>query len=337
MPKFLKLIFHIIVSVKYISFPKIKNISNLYFSFLKSDTNTILKKNLLPSFVSIEATNFCNLHCPECPVGTAKFQKNKKVIDNTLFNKIISELKPTLTHVILYFQGEPFLHKHLSELINIVHKANIYCSTSTNGQFLTDDISKKIVTSGLDKLIISIDGATQEVYETYRIGGNLKKAINGIEKINFWKKELNSPTPLIEIQFLVLKTNEFQMPEMKKLAKKVKADKLSFKTAQLYHFENGNDLMPSKSKYSRYKQSDLGHYVLKKKLKNRCWRMWSGAVINTEGEVLPCCFDKKSEYSYGNLHNYTFSEIWHNKKASDFRESILENRKQYEMCRNCNN
>ena len=332
-----KQIRHAFLCCKYINFRKIKNYGELFLSYLQSDTKNFIRKKILPSFISIEATNFCNLQCPECPVGTSKKQQNnKKVFDSDLFHKIITELKPTLTHVILYFQGEPFLHNHLTDLINFIHTANIYCSTSTNGQFLTKEISKKVVLSGLDKLIVSIDGSTQEIYEKYRVGGQLKKAITGIEEINYWKKELNSPTPFIEIQFLVLKTNEFQIPEMKKLAKRLKADKLSFKTAQLYNYENGNELMPTQSKYSRYKQTDSGNFEIKRKQKNRCWRMWSGAVINTEGEVVPCCFDKKSEHSYGNLYTHSFSEIWHNKKASCFRESILENRKQYEMCRNCN-
>jgi radical SAM protein with 4Fe4S-binding SPASM domain len=63
--------------------------------------------------------------------------------------------------------------------------------------------------------------------------------------------------------------------------------------------------------------------------------MWSGSVINTQGQVLPCCFDKSSQYSFGNIQENTFQNNWQNEKAMDFRANILQNRKQFEMCRNC--
>jgi radical SAM protein with 4Fe4S-binding SPASM domain len=255
--------------------------------------------------------------------------------DIQLYTKLINELKSKLLHVIFYFQGEPFLHRELNEMIQYAHKARIYTSTSTNGQFITDKIAKEIVISGLDKLIVSIDGSTQEIYETYRKGGKLSKAIEGIERIVACKKALKSATPMIVIQFLVLKTNEHQMKEMKQLAKLLMVDRLIFKTAQLSDFINGNDLLPTKNKFARYNIGKDGKYKIKGNQPNHCWRLWSGAVVNTKGEILPCCFDKNSEFSFGNIHNSSFTENWHNKKASDFRGRILQNRKQFEICRNC--
>jgi radical SAM protein with 4Fe4S-binding SPASM domain len=262
-------------------------------------------------------------------------KQEKASFDFLLFKKLMIELKPTLQHIILYFQGEPFLNEELPKLIEYAHKANIYTSTSTNGQTLTKDYAKFIVLSGLDKLIVSVDGATQETYSAYRIGGNLEKTTDGIKHINYWKKELKSLTPLVEMQFLVLKTNEHQLDDIRQLAKNIDVDNITFKTAQLYDFENGNKLMTSKTKYSRYKIGNNGKFRLKGNQSNRCWRLWSGAVVNVHGEVLPCCFDKGSEYSFGNINNKSFTEIWHGKKASSFREKILQNRKQFEMCRNC--
>lgn len=291
-----------------------------------------------PSFISVEVADFCNLHCPECPVGTSKYPKNeKKKFDLELFKKLIDELKPTLQHVILYFQGEPFLNRQLSKFIRYAHESNIYTSTSTNGQFLTSKNVNDIVASGLDKLIVSIDGTTQETYQSYRIGGNLERALNGVKEVLHCRTVLKSPTPLVEIQFIVLKTNEHQLNEMRKLAKKLNVDLLTFKTAQLYDFENGNSLMPEQNKYSRYKKDSTGKFIIKGRQANRCWRLWNGAVVNVNGEVLPCCFDKNSEYSFGNIVDDSFSTCWKNKNASNFRGKILQNRKQFEMCRNCTN
>ncbi|MDO9153381.1 MAG: radical SAM/SPASM domain-containing protein [Paludibacter sp.] len=299
-----------------------------------SGKKPLFNKKLFPAFVSVEPNNFCQLHCPECPVGIRTIGKTNRISEN-IFKKTIDELKKKLLHVIFYFQGEPLLNKNLPTMIEYAHKAGIFTSTSTNAQALTLNNAKEIVASGLDKIIISMDGATQGVYEKYRIGGSLQKAIDGVGFINQWKKQLHSPTPWVEIQFIVFKTNEHQLDEMKLLAKELKADKLVFKTAQLYDFENGHELMTSIHKYSRYKKTKTDKYEIKNTLKNRCWRLWSGAVISAEEDVLPCCFDKEAEFSFGNLKENSFQTIWHNEKAVRFRTSILQNRKQHEMCRNC--
>ena len=322
--------------VQYLSFSKTVNLFRLKISYLLSRKSPVLMEKTLPSFISVESANFCQLHCPECPAGKVRIKKSDaQFFDNSLFNNLIDELKSTLCHVIFYFQGEPLLNKNLPEMIRYAHRAGIYTSTSTNAQTLNSETAKSLVESGLDRLIVSIDGTTQEIYEKYRQGGNLEKALEGIKQLNLWKKNLKSVTPLLEIQFLVLKTNEHQMSEMKKLAKSLKADKLSFKSAQLYDFKNGHELLTSIKKYARYEQRADGQYYIKVAQPNRCWRLWSGAVITTKGDVLPCCFDKNSDFPFGNVFEKSFSESWHSEKATSFRQKILQNRKQFEICRNC--
>jgi radical SAM protein with 4Fe4S-binding SPASM domain len=331
-----KRIKRLVILLQYLTFYKIINFIRLGVAYLLSYLGIQKLDGLRPGFISIETANYCNLNCPECPVG----QREPGVLDRLrfdldLYKRMIDELKPTLQHVILYFQGEPLLNKQLPEFIEYAHKARIYTSTSTNAQLLYESTAKELVLSGLDKLIISADGSTQETYETYRVGGQLEKALEGIRHVVRWKDELKSVTPLIELQFIVLKSNEHQMEEMKKLAKNLKVDRLTFKTAQLYDYENGNRLLTTKKKYARYELLSDGKYHLKGTQPNRCWRLWNGAVVNAKGDVLPCCFDKESEFSFGNVNEKAFAAAWHSKKASDFRGKILQNRKQFEMCRNC--
>jgi radical SAM protein with 4Fe4S-binding SPASM domain len=293
-------------------------------------------KNALPSFISVEPANFCQLHCPECPVGKMRTKKSDaQFFGNSTFKNLINELKLTLCHVIFYFQGEPLLNKNLPEMIRYAHRAEIYTSTSTNAQTLNAEMAKSLVESGLDKLIVSIDGTTQETYEKYRQGGSLKKATEGVKQLLKWRNELKSETPFLEIQFLVLKTNEHEITEMQNLAKTLGADKLTFKTAQLYDFENGHELLTSIKKYARYELRTDGKYHIKATQPNRCWRLWSGAVVSTKGDVLPCCFDKNSDFPFGNINNSSFFACWHSEKATDFRKKILQNRKQFAICRNC--
>jgi len=333
---FLDNIRRLLICFHYITFNRSVNFLKSEISYLISIFGVQLTRSISPFFLSIETANYCNLHCPECPVGIRQATKTDQLLfDITLYKQLIDNQKSTLQHVILYFQGEPLLNKQLPEFIEYAHKANIYTSTSTNGQFLNKKNAREIVLSGLDKLIVSVDGSTQETYESYRKGGKLQKTLDGIKELVYWKKELKSATPLIEIQFIVLKTNEHQLPDMKRLAKKMKADRLTFKTAQLYDFENGNDRLTTIKKYARYKQMPDGKYQIRNSLPNHCHRIWSGAVINAHGEVLPCCYDKNSEFSFGNINENPLNACLHNKKATDFRNTILQNRKQYEMCQNC--
>ena len=322
--------------LRFLSFRKVFNYLQLYLSYRFSNSKLFFKTHLLPAFISVEPTNVCQLQCPECPVGLRHENlKNAFQLNETVFRKTIDELKSTLMHVIFYFQGEPLLNKNVSSYINYAHQNNIYTSTSTNAQALNTEFAKNLVLSGLDKLIISIDGSTQEAYEKYRVGGKLDKAIDGIKFVQDWKRKLKSVSPIIEIQFVVFKTNEHQLDDMRALAKELKVERLVFKTAQLYDFENGHPLLTSLEKYARYKLAKDGRYHIKSDLPNRCLRLWTGAVINSKGDLVPCCFDKDSEHSFGNISTESFAHTWHNKKASSFRTSILENRKQFEICRNC--
>ncbi|MDR1584794.1 MAG: radical SAM protein [Prevotellaceae bacterium] len=318
------------------SLRKLANYAKLTVSYRFSLAGKRFFADQRPCFISIEPADFCNLRCPECPVGMRSgIKRPQKTMDADLYRKLIDELSPALLHAIFYFQGEPLLCKHLPEMIRYAHDAKIYTSTSTNAQNLNEELAGALIRSGLDKLIISIDGSDQETYERYRIGGSLQKAMDGTRRLTALKKQWNKTNPFVEIQCLLLNGNEHHMEDMKKLAKELGADKLTFKTAQFYDFENGNPLLPENPAHSRYKKQPDGKYILKKRLRNRCRRLWTGAVVNTNGDVLPCCFDKDGRFAFGNIRNDSFSGCWHSEKALRFREKILENRKQFEMCRNC--
>jgi MoaA/NifB/PqqE/SkfB family radical SAM enzyme len=159
----------------------------------------------------------------------------------------------------------------------------IYTATSTNAHYLSDDNAKRTIESGLDRLIISIDGTTQEVYEQYRIGGKLEKVLEGARNIVKWKKEMKSNTPFIFFQFLVVKPNEHQIEDVKRLAKEIGVDEVRFKTAQIYDYEHGNPLITSIDKYSRYTLQADGSYTIKNKLANHCWKLWHACVITWDG------------------------------------------------------
>lgn len=288
-----------------------------------------------PISISFEPTTSCNLRCPECPSGLRAFTRPKGMLDKAFFEKTIDELSKELLYLIFYFQGEPYLNPSFLEMVKYASGKGIYTATSTNAHFLTDENAKKTIESGLDRLIISIDGTTQEVYQQYRRGGNLEKVIAGAKNIVKWKRELKSKTPFVFFQFLVVKPNEHQIEDIKKLAKEVGVDQVRFKTAQVYNYKKGNPLIPTIDKFSRYNKKEDGTYEIKNKLSNHCWRLWHDPVITWDGTVVPCCFDKDAKHRMGDLKKNSFKEIWHNHEYLDFRSKILQGRKNIDICANC--
>lgn len=290
----------------------------------------------LPVSISFEPTTSCNLRCPECPSGLRAFTRPTGMLQKDFFRQTIDEIHKELLYLIFYFQGEPYLNPSFLEMVKYASDKKIYTATSTNAHYLTDENARRTVESGLDRLIISIDGTTQETYKQYRVGGNLDKVIEGAKNIVKWKKELNSKTPFVFFQFLVVKHNEHQIEEIKQLAKEIGVDEVRFKTAQVYDYENDpNQLIPSISKYSRYTKNSDGTYAAKNKLANRCWKLWHSNVITWDGLVVPCCFDKDAMHRLGNLKNESFKAIWHNPNYKQFRSEIMQSRKNIDICSNC--
>src|SRR3712207_2995934 len=148
-----------------------------------------------PISISFEPTTSCNLRCPECPSGLRAFSRPTGMLKKDFFRETIDQLHKELAYLVFYFQGEPYLNPEFLNMVQYASSKKIYTATSTNAHYLTDAHAKKTVESGLDRLIISIDGTTQETYQQYRVGGKLEKVLEGARNIVKWKKELGSKTP----------------------------------------------------------------------------------------------------------------------------------------------
>src|SRR5690606_12400634 len=142
-------------------------------------------------------------------------------------------------------------------------------------------------------------------------------------------------TPYLIFQFLVVKPNEHQIPEIVKLADEIGINEVKLKTAQIYDYENGSELIPTKKAFSRYEKLANGKYRIKNTLENNCWKMWHSCVITWDGKVVPCCFDKDGEHILGDVVTNPFALVWNGKRYHAFRSSLLKSRKEIEICKNC--
>ncbi len=249
-----------------------------------------------------------------------------------VFRRVLEEVKETAWVMQFYFQGEPLLNKDLPQMIREAHDAGLFTIVSTNAQAMTQEMAQALVSAGLDRIIVSMDGLTEESYNAYRVGGSLEKCKEAIVWLREAKRVTGYGLPVIELQCLRLKSNENEWKDFEREYKALGADRLVFKTAQLYDYADGHPLMPTKAKYSRYVKGADGKYR-RRRLGKGCWRVWSGAVVTTTGEVLPCCYDKAHEYAYGNIMNAGMDILFGNEKAVAFRKAAIKETPK--ICQEC--
>lgn len=286
-----------------------------------------------PYALSVEPTPVCQLRCPECPTGAGKLTRPTGIMPFEQFSKIIDETHPFVFYLNLYFQGEPLLHHQIKTFVRKARQRDIYTTISTNGQKLNEKMCSELIDAGLSRIVISLDGYTQPVYETYRRNGNVETVKTGISNLLKARKKAGTRHPLVVAQCLALAHNRHELPEIKQWCRKKGVDKLEIKQVQINDFGDGT-VAPDKRK-SRYKTRENGQYQIKGRPRNYCWRQWSSAVLTWDGTLVPCCYDKNAEHPMGNSANNTFDDIWFGLKSNEFKNTILTNRSSLSMCRNC--
>lgn len=289
----------------------------------------------MPLGISFEPTTACNLRCPECPSGLRSFSRPTGNLKTDLFKQVIDEIADDLVFLTFYFQGEPYINPSFLDMAHYAKEKGIYTSTSTNGHFLDEQRAEMTVRSGLSRLIISVDGTDQDTYSSYRKEGDLTTVLEGARRLVAAKRKLRSSTPHIIFQFLVVKPNEHQIPEIKRLAKEIGVDELKLKTAQVYDPRDNHPLIPTIDKYARYRRTNSGKWEVKNRLENDCWKMWHSCVITWDGRVVPCCFDKDAHHVLGKAGTNSIREIWNGQGYQQFRTQLITSRSSIEMCKNC--
>ena len=378
------------------------NLARIASSYVRSMHSKRATISGLPFVLMIEPTNFCNLHCPLCPSGDGRLTRARGMMDRATFGRILKQTKGTVKFLQLWNQGEPLLHPDLPWMIRRAKAQGMFVSMSTNGHPLADpSVALEIVRSGLDHLIVSVDGATQETYARYRRGGNLQTVLRGIEHCvqarikphrkgaksakNFKRWGLpfsasfaplrwilpqsairNPKRPWIELQCIVMRHNEHEIPAMKALAQRLGVDRLSLKTVQIDAADQAETFLPSDRNQSRYAaaqerkpttgkhgstqkkpadmlRASLGFRgkmwedgtLMTERTRDSCRRLWFSTVINWDGTVVPCCFDKDGDFVMGNILQESLRQIWRGRRYQAFRDAVLRNRAGIAMCRNC--
>ncbi|MDP6779931.1 MAG: SPASM domain-containing protein [Candidatus Latescibacteria bacterium] len=290
-----------------------------------------------PFVLMVEPTSICNLSCPLCASGNGTLARRAGTMALDSFSRVLEKQARDLVLLMLWNQGEPFINRDLTGMVRLAKARNITTVTSTNGHFIrSPEEADDVVDSGLDEIIVSLDGATPETYVKYRVGGDFERVIDGARLLVAAKRRRASATPLIHLQFIVMKQNEDEIDAARDLARELQVDHFSVKTAQVYTSDEASTFLPRDNRYSRYRSRE-GDPVMKSRIPNTCRHLWYSTVVNWDGTVSPCCFDKNGQFPLGDAldNGRSFDEIWSGPDYTAFRNAMLKDRSSIPICSNC--
>lgn len=287
-----------------------------------------------PYYLVIDPTNICNLRCPLCPTWQDTDARPKGKMDLLTFSRILDEAGPYLFALNLCNWGEPFLNPDLPSMIRYAKKYNTVVGTSTNLNYLPDDYARELVESGIDVIVISLDGITQESYSRYRKGGKLSTVFGNLEKL-VAQRNPHMKFPLIMWQFLVNRYNEHEIEKAQNMAHEMDIHFLpsSMRTSMgkellfpLYErVKEMADWLPEDPAYNRYAY-DIGPET--RTPKETCTWLWHSMVVNWDGSVTPCCGVYEKKWDFGTCHvrseenRQTLHEAWNSPRYKSARTVV---------------
>jgi len=291
----------------------------------------------LPRLIALEATNRCNLKCLSCPIPDNLTRKRGDMSLET-FRSLLKQLTWKIERMNWNYGGEPLLNENLFKMISLAQSERILSKVDTNGMALNQYISD-IFESGLYILNVALESDSED---QFRIGYDKNRVTSAVSEISRFKKSKKLDYPIINMNFIVKKSNEKEIDEAVKLSKNIGADFIVVKSLNINPGSwmdreklllLGNRFVPTDHpELSRYIYKD-GEYVLNGQELSYCTYLSNSVTITWDGRVLPCCFDFDAEMKVGNINYQSIKDIWRSKKFKQMRKQILD--KKIDICKNC--
>ncbi len=304
---------------------KVLNLANVY----RERRGIHSRVTCYPFEIVIDITNRCNLRCPLCATGQHLNDRPRGEIDFEDFKRVIDELAPYLFKARLHSWGEPMLHRNLYDMIEYLTERNIGSEISSNLMAFRREDAVRLVESGLEILIVSMDGTTQEVYEIYRKGARLETVKENLRTIVDAKRSRKARHPIIEIQFLLMKHNMHQAGEIEQLSRELGADRCrTFPIVlNIRNEEQRARWLPEEEDLCRYNLDSLEDRLYS--LNRACPWLWQSAVINWDGTVSPCCVYEGGKTEMGaNVFRDGFQSVWNGRNYRIARETFARARQE---------
>lgn len=266
-----------------------------------------------PTRLILEPATACNLRCPFCPTGGGYLGLKREILQPETFARVVAHVDLELIdEVVLYNWGEPFVNKHLLDYVRFFSQRRIWTMISTN--FSAADYDREflasLVRSGLSKITVSIDGATQEVYERYRVRGDLARVLGNLQRLDEVKRDLGVGYPAVTYRMLLTKHNQHQVEQARQQAIERGAE-----------FDLNRHFWTPPEARDDWQADDLRsqgatalvfheqHAPEDEEIDTYCRHLWDSIVVNADGSVFPCCLIYKQEHAVGSLLDRHLREL----------------------------
>jgi MoaA/NifB/PqqE/SkfB family radical SAM enzyme len=277
-----------------------------------------------PRTVTIDPLARCNLSCPLCPTGRGHTTSaGNGILSLALYCRILDQL-PRLRQLMLFNWGEPLLHPQIDEMIAIAARRGIAVHAHSSLSLKKDDaFFERLIDAGLHSLWVSLDGASEETYARYRVGGDFGLALANLERVARLKLRLGSRTPRIIWKFIVHRHNAHEVETARRMAGELGVE---FTTAPILLADNLVDYAVGESLAERRREwlpddpaARAPAYRADPSLpgpiySGRCTQLFESPSISAAGDVMPCRYATHPGNAFGNLERSSFDEIWGNAK-----------------------
>ena len=282
-----------------------------------------------PHILHVGVTTRCNLRCPACPTGTAMLGRPGEDLDFSLYCRVVDELRQHLMFMLFWDWGEPLMHPRFPDMLAYAGKSGVKTVVSTNGTVAnSSEKIERLVSAEPVTIIVCVDGADQQTYETYRRGGRLKTVLQTIRRLAETKERLGKMHPLIEFRSLATKATERQMADLLGLAQDTGADLFTVKTLRPYNYRGysvDETLVPERASLSRYRydqdKRQAGYrrdFISKGPL--RCAKPLFAPTLNADGMLAFCSYAQNRNEFLGDLRKGSFKTVW---ESADSRQKRL--------------
>jgi radical SAM protein with 4Fe4S-binding SPASM domain len=271
----------------------------------------------LPVEYIVETTAKCNLYCPMCPRETHKQPKADMADD--VFERLVRQAGKSAEHMMLIGLGEPFMDPQIFERIEFCHRHSISTLLSTNGTFLDERMSTRVLDSPLEQITLSFDGASKETFEFYRKGAKFEKVRDNFVRFSKMKRERGSKLQVV-VQMVRMEGNAHEVAEFMRFWSAVP----------------GVDQVRVKEDETNLMRPDAGHAA--SDWKHPCHYLWRGPMyVKQNGDVYPCCqsymLDGKP---LGNLGTEDLVSIWNSTEMQEMRRLHVSGRGgEVDVCSRC--
>lgn len=265
-----------------------------------------------PKHLRIELTNRCNLACIMCPI--TEMDRDLGNMDLDLFKKIAREAaEGGTTFVYLHAWGESTIHRNMFDMVREAKKVGLQVGLSTNCTLLNEKKAQEVVDSGLDFLILSMDGAIKETYEKVRKNGDFEVVRQNITNMLATKARMGKG-PFTVLQLIKMTETQREVEDFTAYWKDMAPDSVFVK--KLWTWDG--------------KAEDINRLLIDEMpdaVNTVCHALWKQLVIHWNGDVVPCCTDIEGKLHLGNAREESLAEIWNGGPMRSLRRAHTEKRR----------